>query len=73
MDAPHCPPRVQKQMDEAAVQLAAANNRYQDALVQLHSERSKTAALEVRLVGAVSNCCLPPGWRIPGMPIGRPL
>ncbi len=30
------------------MQLAAANNRYQEALVVLHSERSKAGALEVR-------------------------
>lgn len=38
---------LEKQMDEAATQLAAANNRYQEALVLLHSERSKAATLEV--------------------------
>lgn len=39
---------LEAQMDEAATQLAAANNRYQEALVLLHSERSKAASLEVR-------------------------
>lgn len=39
------------QVDQAAAQLATANSRYQEALVQLHSERSQTAHIEVRTCG----------------------
>lgn len=39
---------LEKQVDDASVQLAAANNRYQDALMQLHAERARAVSLEVR-------------------------
>lgn len=36
------------------MQLAAANNRYQEALVQLHAERARAGALEVRAAPALA-------------------
>lgn len=50
---------LERQMDEAAVQLSAANTRYQEALVQLHSERTRATQFEVRPVGAGAGW----GWR----------